>query len=281
MNINGYEIKDGILDLSESTLTEIGSKAFLSSKTIRQVILPPSVEHIGDWAFAKCTNLQAVRSKGPFRSGLFGRDVFSGCENLRIIEFADSDAVTAKLHALCANKLPYDHLLRSDDVGLKSWYEKWDICLQSVLASDDSEVRMSAALCGEEDISYDGIGSVDGELPGETGDYVQKEDFRKCSLCYIRLSDNKYLGENTENAIRNHLIANRFGEAAGAAFYSVFEEEDENILPYLRIYLDTVKPDRQTLSEMISAVPAKDVYARSYLIKESGGTGGGLDSLML
>ncbi|MCR5591952.1 MAG: leucine-rich repeat domain-containing protein [Lachnospiraceae bacterium] len=280
MNVNGYEIIDGILDLSKRELTSIDSKAFLSSKQIRQVMLPRSIERIGDWAFAKCSNLRAVKFAGPFRPGLFGRDVFAGCENLKLIEFADSDSVTARLHALCANKLPYDHLLRSDDVGQKSWYEKWDIVFQSVLASDDSEVRMSAALCGEEDISYDGIGSVDGELPGETGDYVQKEEFRKCSLCYIRLSNSTFLTESTENAIKNHLIANRFGEASGAAFYSIFEE-DENILPYLRIYLDTVKPDRQMLSEMISAVPAKDVYARSFLIKEAGGTGGGADSLML
>ena len=269
MIINGYEIKDGVLDLENETITIIEDKAFLSARPLRSVILPSSVEHIGDWAFSKCTNLLSVKFAGPHRPGLFGRNVFAGCEKLGRIEFSGSDPVTSKLLALCTNRLAYDHLLRSDDVGLESWYAKWDISLESVLRSDDAQARMSAALCGEEDISYDGIGSVDGEMPGETGDFVQKEEFRKCSLCYIRLSNDRYLREGTRKAIEDHIRSNRLGAGNGSAFYSVFEEGDD-VLAYLRIYLDTVKPDARELKEMIAAVPTKDVYARSYLINESG-----------
>ena len=101
----------------------------------------------------------------------------------------------------------------------------------------------------------------------------------KCSLCYIRLSYDRFLDEDTGSVIRRHLIENRFGVRDGAAFYSIFEE-DENVLPYLKLYLQTVKPDRKTLGEMIEAVPPGEVYARSYLIKEAGSTGG-IDDLML
>ena len=279
MNINGYEVNDGVLDLSGTGVTHIESKAFLSSKTIRTVILPKETDNLGDWAFAKCDNLMSVKFAGDFRPGLFGKDVFGGCGRLSSIEFADQDKATATLLALCANKLPYEHLLRADDVGQKSWYEKWDIGLTAKLKSDDAEAKMSAALCGEEDISYDGIGSVDGEMSGETGDYVQKEEFGKCSPCYIRLSNDKYLSDATRSVITEFIVSNRFGQKSGAAFYSIFEEGD-NVLPYLRIYLDIVKPDKAALREMIAAIGQKDVYAVSYLIKESG-TISAADELLL
>lgn len=279
MEIYGYEVRDGILDLSGTGLKRIESKAFLSSKTIRAVILPREMESIGDWAFAKCQNLVSVKFAGDFRPGLFGKDVFGGCGRLSLIEFADLDTAAATLLALCANKLPYEHLLRADDVGQKSWYEKWDIGLIAKLKSDDAEAKMSAALCGEEDISYDGIGSVDGEMSGETGDYVQKEEFNKCSLCYIRLSNDVYLSDSTRSVITRFIEDNRFGQRSGAAFYSIFEEGD-NVLPYLRIYLDIVQPDKATIRDMIAAIGQKDVYAVSYLIKESG-TASTADDLLL
>lgn len=279
MDINGFKITDGVLDLSDRALPSIENKAFLSAKLLRRVILPAGIEHVGDWAFAKCDNLMSVSFMGPYREGLLGKEVFKGCTRLATIDFDGMDSVTSKLLALCTNKLPYDHLLRSDDVGQAGWYEKWDICLISKIKSDDAEARMSAALCGEEDISYDGIGSVDGEMPGETGDYIQKEEYDRCSLCYVRLANDVYLNDHTRRSIEDHIIANRFGTGTGASFFSVFEEED-NTLPYLRIYLDIVKPDRGTLKEMIEAVPGKNVYARSFLIERSS-QGDVLGDLML
>ncbi len=280
MNVNGFEVRDGILDLSRSSITDLESKAFLSARSVREVWLPAGLSHIGDWAFAKCTNLRKVKFADDFRSGMFGKEVFRGCDMLESIEFADSDPQTSALLALTANKLAYDHLLRSDDVGQKSWYEKWDISLVAKLKSDDAEAKMSAALCGEEDISYDGIGSVDGEMPGETEDFVKKEEYKKCSLCYIRLANDKYLGDKTREVICDHIINNRFGEGSGYSFFAIFEECKSD-LGYLQIYLDTVKPDKHTIKDMINAISSKDVYAKSFLIGQTGSAQGALDDLML
>lgn len=279
MNINGFEVSDGILDLTGIKGDVIEDKAFLSAKTVRSVKVPKGIVHIGDWAFAKCTHLASVVFEGEHSPGLFGKEVFSGCEMLRSISFAGMDDVTAGYLALCTNKLPFDHLLRSDDIGSKSWYEKWDICLVSTLKSDDEKLRMNAALCGEEDISYDGIGSVDGEMPGQSADYVIKEEFKKCSLSYFRLANDRYLTDDTRAVIERYISGKRWQEGSGSAFYSIFEEGD-NALLYLRIYLDIVKPDRQTLLEMTGTVAPKDVYAISCLIKEAGKSDT-LDGLLL
>ena len=279
MNIKGYEVHDGVLDLSGTGLTSIENKAFFFEKGIRAVILPSSIEYVGDWAFAKCPNLERVTFPCAHHSGMFGRDVFGGCGRLSLIEFEDMDESAARLLALCANRLSFDQLIRSDDLGSKSWYEKWDICLATRLKSDDAEAKMSAALCGEEDISYDGIGSVDGEMSGETGDFVLKEEYNRCALCYLRLSNDRYLSDNTRNIIEGYLIANRFGAGSEGSFYSIFEECGSD-LSFLRIYLDTIKPNRDTLQDMIKTLETKDVYAKSYLIEESNGLGS-IDDLML
>lgn len=258
-------MREEVLEVSDRI---IENKKYLSRKDIRKIKICRGVEHIGDWAFAKCSNLTEVVFSDGFRPGLFGKDVFTGCEKLKRISFRDTDDETAVLMAVCANKMYYDHLLRADDIGQRSWYEKWDICLISLLKSDDANARMSAALCGEEDISYDGIGSVDGELPGETDDYVRKEEFRKCSLCYLRIINDSYLADITRKAVGNHIRDNSLGNRNGAAFYSMFEEPD-SVLRYIGIYLDIIKPDRDMVMKMIAEVPAGNVMASSYLIKEA------------
>ena len=280
MNVNGYEVIDGVLDLGGSAVTTVANKEFWACRAIRELILPPGIEHIGDWAFARCSNLTKVTFSCDFRPDLLGRDVFKGCDSLVSIMFSDSDPATGRLMALCANKIPYDHLLRADDIGQKSWFEKWDIGLVTQLKSDDAEAKMSAALCGEEDISYDDIGSVDGEMSGETEDYLWREAYRKCSLCYIRLANDKWLADKTRALIEDHIISNRFGEGNGYSFYTIFEECDSDI-SYLRMYLDIVKPDKQTLTDMTAALPQRFVRAKSYLIEESCKSAGGLDSLLL
>ncbi len=280
MNINGYEVKDGVLDLSGVPVTKLENKAFLAQRSIRDVIMPPGITYIGDWAFAKCSNLRSVHFTCNHRPGLFGRNVFDGCDKLEIIDFTDVPDDTGRLLAACANALPYDHMIRSDDVGHMSWYEKWDICLAAKLKSDNAEAGINAALCGEEDISYDGIGSVDGEMPGEIDDYLRREEHKKCGLCYLRLSNDRYLMDSTRELIRAYIIENRFGSLYSDSFYSVFDEGGDT-LQRLRLYLDIVGPDKEVLKEMTGAVPHGEVYARSYLIKEAGGKEDSFDALLL
>ena len=104
MNINGHEVTDGVLDLCSSAITVIENKAFLSERSIRSVMIPSGIEHVGDWAFAKCVNLRNVRFAGEHRPGLFGRNVFDGCDALERIGFAGTDPETERLLAVCANK---------------------------------------------------------------------------------------------------------------------------------------------------------------------------------
>ena len=99
-------------------------------------------------------------------------------------------------------------------------------------------------------------------------------------MCYLRLENDLYLLEDTRAAIEEHLLDNALGSRNGAAFYSLFDDSD-NTLAYMRIYLDTIKPDREMIMKMIEEVPSANVIAKSYLIKESEKKGDTLSDMLL
>lgn len=71
------EIPDRIRGLA---VTEIGKKAFLGDKTLREAALPETVSQIGDWAFASCSRLEKIRI--PRKEIRLGRGIFKGCTRL-------------------------------------------------------------------------------------------------------------------------------------------------------------------------------------------------------
>ncbi len=282
--ITGHEGEGAVLDLSgiEQNIA-IGKKAFLGCKSLKTVILPEGTDHIGDWAFSKCNALSSVTVKGKTDGTLFQKGVFEGCERLVRINFHEMDESASLLLATTANRMANEHLLRAEDPGQAFWYEKWDISLLSLLHTDNAESTISTAVSGEEDISYDGVGSVDGEMPGETNDYVKRIATNKCFLCYLRLRHNAFLRVETEKEIRDYLKERAFGCPEEWAWITL-KEECEGDVEFLRIYLSIVSPNADTLREMIEDLNSSQVQTKALLINESfGKTGKGsvLDELFL
>ena len=44
----------------------IENKAFWADRALREVTVPAGIRHIGDWAFAKCVNLERERLRTIF-----------------------------------------------------------------------------------------------------------------------------------------------------------------------------------------------------------------------
>lgn len=257
-----------ILDLSNNNIEEIERKAFLSCKSLKKVILPETIQKLDDWCFSKCSNLKSVEIKAPFIKNIFGKGVFEGCENLCEICFKESNDALSKLLATTANRLPNEHLLRSEDLGQQSWFEKWDIALTSFLNVDDAEGSMNVTVCGEEDISYDGIGSIDGEMPGETGDYIKKVAKNKCYLCFLRLTYDDYLLPKTLEQLRSYIKERSFGEKYDYAWVTL-KEDCEGIDEFYKLYLSIVKPSNEVMEEMIADLSATQVQTKAFLINEA------------
>lgn len=266
-NIIGYEGGDAVLDLLKyDNLKTIQRKAFLSCKILRKVYIPGSVVCVEEWAFSKCSNLQSFMVDGLFHPGIFGKGAFDGCESLQEIGFSDSDEGFKHLLSLTVNKMANDYLLRSDDLDRDTWYDKFDICLSSVLKADSSHMEADFATGGEEDLPFVGVGMVDGEMPDEGVDFFRGIEKNKCFLAYLRLKYNKYLGSDMESFLREFIKDRAFGKTQPYAFATLNEECGGDIDMY-KIYMEVVNPDKETINLMEKSLNPSLIQAKAYLIE--------------
>lgn len=270
ISITGYSGEDNILDvpklLDDEPVISIGKKAFIGRKALVEVRIPSSVAEIGDWAFSQCTHLRKV----VLSDCRLGRGVFEGCKKLEnICVNGDSEDDISFLLGACVQRLPALSLLSDTDVGTSFWIDRFDLTLRSFLARDDMEGYDDTALCGEEDISYDGIGSIDGELPGESESFVKEACKNKSCLALLRLMHPTGLSEANKDYFENYIRAHSFRVSNEAAWFLI-KEDLNNSPPYINLFLNTVSPDRDILSEMIKATGDKQAILKSCLITYSG-----------
>lgn len=175
-------------------VTEIAKKAFLSRKHIRELILPPTIKRIGDWAFAYCRQLEQITLPGGMKE--IGKAIFVNCDTLQKItcqkalgqqEWSED---VAYLLALAVKDLDAYYLLDFKNAGSGEWLSKWDARLLSVMKEDDNEGYLKQVLCGEED-----YGSTDLEA------FLSGKRKKKVRMSMLRLQH----GEGLENSLRSYL----------------------------------------------------------------------------
>lgn len=125
-------------------------KAFLSRKSLCSILVPDSMEEVGDWAFAHCDSLREISF--PRRKVRFGRNILKGCGNLERIEVRDpgesegeekraaESTSFRELLAASVTMLDAGYLLDLPAAGSEAWLEQWDIRLRSILRSSDTEI---------------------------------------------------------------------------------------------------------------------------------------------
>lgn len=176
-------------------VTEIAKKAFLSRKHIRELILPPTIKRIEDWAFAYCGQLEQITLPGGAEE--IGKAVFVNCDALQKITCQKAlgqqewSADVAYLLALAVKDLDAYYLLDLKNAGSGEWLSKWDARLLSVMKEDDNEGYLKQVLCGEED-----YGSTDLEA------FLSGKRKKKVRMSMLRLQHS----EGLEKSLRNYLI---------------------------------------------------------------------------
>lgn len=190
-------------------VTRIGKKAFLSRKNLRRVVLPDTIDEVGDWAFAYCDGLRQVVL--PCRNIMFGRAVFMECGSL-----VSLSGTAAPERLLAAAVTAYDayYLLDLPEAGSRQWLEKWDSRLTAVMETPDSEGFSKQVLCGEED-----YGSTDLEA------YISGRRKRKARLAFLRLLFPEGLSEKRRELLEEYLRSHTKSSAAGDEAWQVILRE--------------------------------------------------------
>ena len=248
-------------------VTGIERKAFLQQQGLRKITIPGTVAYIGDWAFSQCRQLKTfVFEEGGSVDAFIGRGIFEGSERLSdiCIGYDEPDELSL-LAALPVKKLPATYLIKDPSFGTKEWYKKLDMALVDYLKQDDIEGYSDRALCGEEDISYDGVGSVDGELPGESAAYLKEVGKNKASLAFTRLTNMVYITEEVEDYLSRYMMSRSKGSSSETAWYHILEDRYDDS-DAIDAYLDIIKPESSTLRAMTEDVPAAKALLKAKLI---------------
>ncbi|MCR4705330.1 MAG: leucine-rich repeat domain-containing protein [Lachnospiraceae bacterium] len=257
--------------IEDVPVTVIDRKAFMGKKELRNVTIPMSVSIVQDFAFAKCTHLLRVichSNKGDIR---FGRKVFEGCINLETIMIGTKEPDDfSYLAAALSHKMDAPHLLSDPDIGNGFWMERWDLALKSGLNKDDADGYENTVLCGEEDTSYAGKMSVEGEIVEDVTYYMKEACKNKCDLCMLRLLHSDRLDSGNEETLKLYLKMHGFVSENKAA-YELIKEKYADDERYINLYLNTVSPGREEVLCMLEDIGDDLALFRKQLILYSAG----------
>ena len=107
----------------------VDRKAFLSRKSLCTIVMPDSVEEVGDWAFAHCDSLREVSFPG--RQVRFGRAVFKDCSSLGRIAVRGKAAFCAELLAAAVTMMDAYYLLNLCGAAGNGWSSGISGCFPS------------------------------------------------------------------------------------------------------------------------------------------------------
>ncbi len=257
--IDGYPVK------------AVAKKTFLSRKQLRKVVLPDSVEEIGDWAFAYCSNLENVWL--PKKKMKLGSRIFMECPAVRRIyayvpgtERAESggkqgngsgrdvEDQQAALLAAGAGMLDTEYLMNPLEAGTGEWLCKWDAKMNAVMDEEDGEGYTKMILCGEEDYG------------SSLEEFVKNKRKGKVRLAFLRLMNPIGLAEETEGRLKEYLTAHTKG-CGSEESWEVLLGEHGHEQEYFEIFADIGGVTEDNFDAILSDMPGEYAEMKAFLIR--------------
>ncbi len=247
---------------------EIGKKAFLGCKALREVTLPASVEKLGEWAFAFCDNLTVVRM-ARMKTEL-GKGIFKNDRKLKDIIVYDEEmkpGTVSRLLAAAPIYMDAEYLLDTQHAGTDEWYVKWDTRLSHILSLKDDEGYHLYVLCGEEDLHFD------------YDQYLEYNREKKSYLCMLRLVNDTGLKDAARRELASYIkdhTALSESDAALRVLLKDFGDERD----YYDLMIDGGAINPNNLEAVLEAMGDRHAQMKAYVIERCG-SDDSLDSLML
>lgn len=212
----------------------IEKKAFLSCKTIQEIVLPNTIEEIGDWAFAHAEQLRSITV--PHCHLYHGKELFLGCKRLKEIILDGTEEEKAiqtenglgRMLAMAVTVLHDYFLFSPKEVGTQAWIGRWDEKLLDLIALDDLDGFEELWTCGEED--YEG---KDYDIKS----YPVEKRKMKLRIVYFRLLHPYRISGQTSNTLKKYLAMHTKGTQTPEAWDIIIEEHKEE-LEYYKTFAD-------------------------------------------
>ena len=248
----------------------LSKKTFLSRKHLRKVILPDTLEEIGDWAFAYCTNLESVWL--PKKEVKLGNRIFMECSGIRrLYTYAPGtenvelgrkqsenrkSAEDQKAALLAAGTLMLDaeYLMNLIDAGSEEWIRKWDVRMNGVLDLEDSDGYTRMILCGEEDYG------------SNIEDFIKNKRKGKVRLALLRLMNPIGLCKENEEKLKEYLISHTKG-CESEESWEVLLEEYGHEQEYFRLFADIGGVNEQNFDAIVTDMSGEYAEMKAFLIR--------------
>ena len=244
-------------------LTTIGTKAFLSCRSVERLVLPDTLERVEDWAFAHMKNLEEIVF--PVRDILFGKKVFLGCIALKRITltgaedqyegipyFLASLATMMDETALCPE-------LAGSREGQWTWLKEYDRLLEQFLARPDTYGFEPAF------IGWFNVEDVDDQQEG----YVREQKRKKAGLAFQRLLYPAGMEEDMEAKLQDYLLGKTDVEIP-ALILKLFEDSDNGYggnVSYFKLWQKIGGFGIYSPEYLLEHLPEADPEVRAFLME--------------
>ncbi len=234
----------------------IGTKAFLSCKSVEKLILPKSLVQVEDWAFAHMKNLQELTF--PAKKIVFGKKVFLGCDGLCRVVLHDANVYQGIPYFL-ANALRFleDELLfdleQAGNVdGQWQWLVRYDEKLTEYIKrpNDDGFVP---AFIGWFDVE---------DVDDQKDKYILSQRKNKVLLVFQRLIYSAKIESSVEHFLQEYLLQNE------ALIMEVLRENPcGKDIRYYKAWKQASGLNTELCKEILTWLPEDEPELKAYLLE--------------
>ncbi|MDE6220680.1 MAG: leucine-rich repeat domain-containing protein [Lachnospiraceae bacterium] len=250
-------------EIDKKPVIAIERKAFLSCKTVREIVLPGTIEEIGDWAFAHAGKLRTITI--PNRALSRGKELFLGCKRLREIVLDGTDMEKAlrasqglgRMLALAVTVLHDYFLFDPVETGSDAWVRRWDEALMSLIGLDDLDGFEELWTCGEED--YEG---KDYDIKS----YPVEKRKMKLRVVYFRLLYPYKISDAVNTVLKEYLSRHTKGTDTPEA-WELITEEHCNDLEYYRVFAESGCITGDNFDGLLEDMKGCSAEIKAYLLR--------------
>lgn len=239
--------------IEEKPVVAIERKAFLSCKTIREIVLPETIEEIGDWAFAHAEQLRTITI--PNHALTRGKELFLGCIRLREILVNMQDELNAfglgRMLSIAVTALHDYFLFEPLEIGSDEWVNRWDSKLFDFIRLDDLDGFEELWTCGEED--YEG---KDYDIKS----YPVEKRKMKLRIVYFRLLHPYKLSPQMEEELTGYL-------RSAPESWEIIREEHANDLEYYKLFASAGCITEENFDGLLADLSDSGAEIKAYMLK--------------
>lgn len=258
--ITDYEGSDGFLTVPKAVeaypVCGIGKKAFLGNRSLQHIVLPETIEWIGDWAFCGCMQLRSVEF--PYCQIRLGKGIFAKDAKLSEIECNSkmvAPSFSKRLMAAAVTLLEADYLLNMKQAGKPEWYEQLDNRLLTLLMEPVENALKDLVYCAEEDMG------------AKQDAHLAKQSRKKAYMALLRLAYPKNLTEETKDRLKDYLL-DKEGFQNKAAWEVIKESSGKEQLIFCDIMIRINGIREENFSAVLEDLGDAFVELKAHLLKE-------------